>query len=262
MGHRGEGGFDRSSNLSCSQSISAISLRHAPISKPCTEVGVGVHCVVMLDSRLPNHSVLLSKRFLWTRCMILLFLLILISSFEPSYESSVVALVFGATPELRIKLCRLCFCSVVAFSSNLPSLIVFKLGPLEGFICFGSGLGPSFEVTALDVFLGSMLFCSIRGCFKSDMSGCVLLPALLSQVEVKFRIPSLKLKSAPTNLPAQLLRPTSACLMKRPAAALSSVMSLVIPADSAALIFSKYCLTRVNSPKTGCSLELTPLSRR
>ena len=31
---------------------------------------------------------------------------------------------------------------------------------------------------------------------------------------------------------------------------------------SAAWIFSKYCFTRANSRKTGCSLALTPLSRR
>ena len=57
---------------------------------------------------------------------------------------------------------------------------------------------------------------------------------------------------------------TSACLMTLPAACLLRLkfsLDFAGPA-SAALIFSKYCLTRVSSRKTGCSFACTPFNRR
>jgi len=45
--------------------------------------------------------------------------------------------------------------------------------------------------------------------------------------------------------------------------ALLSSAKLDLPAGSSAfLILEKYCLTRINSVKTGCSRALTPWSRR
>lgn len=55
---------------------------------------------------------------------------------------------------------------------------------------------------------------------------------------------------------------TRPCLIKRPAAALSSCVLRFDPDDSAELTLEKYCLTLVSSRKMGCSFALTPFSRK
>lgn len=56
---------------------------------------------------------------------------------------------------------------------------------------------------------------------------------------------------------------TNACFMNLPAAALSRLIGARLsPLCSIFLIFSKYCLTLVNSRKIGCSLALTPFNRK
>ena len=47
-------------------------------------------------------------------------------------------------------------------------LMLFKLGPLEDIVCFGSGSGSSFEETALGVLLGSTPIC-----FLGDASNLI-----------------------------------------------------------------------------------------
>lgn len=55
---------------------------------------------------------------------------------------------------------------------------------------------------------------------------------------------------------------TSPALINLPAAFLSKVNPGLDTGFSAALSFSKYCLTRASSWKTGCSRALTPFRRR